>query len=981
MSWNDRRARRQPRGRWLTSASAVPRAVAGLVLAISLAVPVVGAPAALASPARGSARAPARMQAVKATATEGAALVRAYVNARGLPRAAVAGIRKGSLRVAADAATGTWWAMASFDPAADASARVKTGFQDGADTAVFTRTGSDAWRLTHITGAPFACSSAIPAAARSAWHLTRPASCSTTPAAARRAALRARAALPTRARAAAAAGTSLSSQIASIALNEVGVSVTPAETSFGSLDCDPFTTMDGPPTPNADGCGVNSSFNVVNENEEWCSDFAKWVWQQAGVTADINTLNAGANSFYAWGLQQGESLPVDSSSPAVGDAVVFYPAGTITSTTSADHVGLVTAVNSNGTINMANGDFLGSTNIGVQYNTSINLSTWAAQTWGSGEQWVFVAPPTAAQQAAPTASITAAANAVAGTSIPLTATASEPGGTISSYLWTFGDGVTASGSSVSHDFGDPGLYTVAMTATSSLGTATTTTWNIDVVSPSSAVASTQSDQVWYTSTPLIQDVYAGSSSAGVSEEAWDGASWLDQSLPGSVSGNATAALNYPAADDALVPYVFFRGSGGTLAQTTGGDGAWTTSTLAGTPESGSALVATTVNDAGSARGASPEVFYFASGGTPSESSDVGGSWTTSTLPGPAAGYAASLALADATTGGTPSQLLFYTDGGELTVTSSGSAGWQTQQVNSPTGVASGTPLAALTSGPGGLTVSVFFVDADGQVAQATSAVGSGTWAVSELPGPAASTNGLTASNYQLANGSTSAEVFYIDTSGQPVEDSLSGTTWQSATLPGTATGLLGAAAFPAAGGPQQLFLADGSALIEDSATTSGGSWTASSLPGTPVTYAGRILLYAATSADYANAQAGASAAGLPQAQVTDNFDVAWAATLSGDYLVIAIGTAAVDALYVNDCGWSNPSGDDLGTTPFYYYVAPYYGLPGTDAFVNATAASSSKAVAAATDATYYALNDKLPSGVKSMPTLTGPDYECEGSPS
>jgi hypothetical protein len=97
--------------------------------------------------------------------------------------------------------------------------------------------------------------------------------------------------------------------------------------------------------------------------------------------------------------------------------------------------------------------------------------------------------------------------------------------------------------------------------------------------------------------------------------------------------------------------------------------------------------------------------------------------------------------------------------------------------------------------------------------------------------------------------------------------------------------------------------------------------------------------------------------------------------------VIAIGTAAVDALYVNDCGWPNPSGDDLGTTPFYYYVAPYYGLAGTDAFVNATAASSSKAVAAATDATYYALNDKLPSGVKSMPTLSGPNYECEGSPS
>jgi hypothetical protein len=38
-------------------------------------------------------------------------------------------------------------------------------------------------------------------------------------------------------------------------------------------------------------------------------------------------------------------------------------------------------------------------------------------------------------------------------------------------------------------------------------------------------------------------------------------------------------------------------------------------------------------------------------------------------------------------------------------------------------------------------------------------------------------------------------------------------------------------------------------------------------------------------------------------------------------------------------------------------------------------------VAAATDATYYALNDELPSGVTSMPTLSGPDDECEGSSS
>ena len=80
-------------------------------------------------------------------------------------------------------------------------------------------------------------------------------------------------------------------------------------------------------------------FRVEDENEAWCSDFAKWVWQRAGVTADVNTLNAGSASFYDWGLDQGETMPVDGGTPAAGDAIVFFPPGTITTrptpTTSA----------------------------------------------------------------------------------------------------------------------------------------------------------------------------------------------------------------------------------------------------------------------------------------------------------------------------------------------------------------------------------------------------------------------------------------------------------------------------------------------------------------------------------------------------------------------------------------------------------------------------------------------------------------------
>jgi hypothetical protein len=57
---------------------------------------------------------------------------------------------------------------------------------------------------------------------------------------------------------------------------------------------------------------------------------------------------------------------------------------------------------------------------------------------------------------------------------------------------------------------------------------------------------------------------------------------------------------------------------------------------------------------------------------------------------------------------------------------------------------------------------------------------------------------------------------------------------------------------------------------------------------------------------------------------------------------------------------------------------PFYGLPGADAFVNATDATASQAVAAATDATYYAIHDELPPGVTSIPALAGPTTCAKG---
>ncbi|MFJ1754748.1 CHAP domain-containing protein [Kitasatospora sp. NPDC088134] len=125
---------------------------------------------------------------------------------------------------------------------------------------------------------------------------------------------------------------------------------TPASASVG-------TTVIGIAAANLGntGSGQNSAggygyYNSANEN--WCADFAKWVWAQDGV--DVSGLDARAASFaeYRGGL---------SSTPHVGDAVVFEYNGA----GWAQHVALVASVNSDGTIGTIGGNQSGVVSRGV----------------------------------------------------------------------------------------------------------------------------------------------------------------------------------------------------------------------------------------------------------------------------------------------------------------------------------------------------------------------------------------------------------------------------------------------------------------------------------------------------------------------------------------------------------------------------------------------------------------------------------------
>jgi hypothetical protein len=980
--------------------------------ALSLALPAL---ASLAVVSALTAVPAAAAQAASSPATSTAAvLTGAFEAARHIPGADVDGIRAGTLHVGS--AAGREWAIASFTPSRPAMQKAGTAFQDGAATGVFTRTDGR-WRLVQ-TGL-YGCGAGLPAALKKSWHLGDPAACTASVTGQRSAAQRALAALPASARAAAtAAGTAKAAAtaktatpadtgtakfgptIAAIALSQVGVDDAPVVTNFNGVDCDPYTTMVAGFSADSDGCGYNSQFGVENENETWCSDFNKWVWEQAGITAELNTINAGAVSYYDWAVGQGQSPQLDTGTPQAGDSIVFFSPGNFPD--FADHVGIVTSVSSDGTIDMVNGDFAATPDVHVEYDTGItSLSAFAASVEGPGEQWAIVTPPVTAQQPRPAGLISGPSVAVAGTTGSFHAAGIVPGGSVTGYYWTFGDGRTtnATGAGVTHYFSEAGTYTVSVTLTASSGTAVTLVRNIRVLAPSSAVASAPYDGIYYDPLPILQYTFTRSA-GGLAVDSWDGGAWLQLAVPGdpSATGNF-ATLAYPDAGnaDAMTPHAYYRAADGSLAQTYQSTSGWVSQELPGQPVAGGTIVATTTVSGG------PAVFFVDTAGNLAESVPGSGGWTSRQLLTSAPPVSpASLTLAD-TAGGT--EIFAVGPAGTIRVFWSDDSAWTSHGL--PARTTTGGSLAAMTTPDG--HAAVFYTGADGGLAEATGTgpTPAGAWEVADLPATPAAASELAATAYLLPSaipatpgdfpgqpGSTTSstiaaplgtEAFYLTSSGSPAVAYDDGTGWQTATLPGTATGIVAATAYQVEEEPSDLFLSGPGGLTEETTgARSGdpsGTWTSLTLPDTPATWANQIVLYAADAGDAVAAQAAAVAAGLPASQVTTSFATAWADTLSGQYLVLAVGSPAVAALYFDVCGWANPSALPAGSTPFFYYLGPLNTLPGADAFVDAASDTAADTRALATDLARYALTGTLPAGVTSLPAAVGPPYACVGSPS
>jgi CHAP domain len=124
-----------------------------------------------------------------------------------------------------------------------------------------------------------------------------------------------------------AAGATLGNKIATVAESQVGYGDSPSGT-----ECNKYSAYWG---SGSASCGTTG-----NLSEEWCADFAAWVWRQAGVSFTWGSdLNAGAASFYSFATAHGTWHWAGSGyTPQPGDAAVY---GLNAGGTYAAHVAIV----------------------------------------------------------------------------------------------------------------------------------------------------------------------------------------------------------------------------------------------------------------------------------------------------------------------------------------------------------------------------------------------------------------------------------------------------------------------------------------------------------------------------------------------------------------------------------------------------------------------------------------------------------------
>ena len=123
---------------------------------------------------------------------------------------------------------------------------------------------------------------------------------------------------------------SLGQRIVAVAESQLGYTTNPSDTY-----CNKYSAYFD---AGASDCGISDLA------EQWCADFAAWVWLKSGALVTYQfvngDINASAASFYEWGVRHGTWHPVGSGYvPRPGDVAVY---GLDTGTLIASHVAVVT---------------------------------------------------------------------------------------------------------------------------------------------------------------------------------------------------------------------------------------------------------------------------------------------------------------------------------------------------------------------------------------------------------------------------------------------------------------------------------------------------------------------------------------------------------------------------------------------------------------------------------------------------------------
>lgn len=141
-----------------------------------------------------------------------------------------------------------------------------------------------------------------------------------------------------------------------------------------------------------------------------------------------------------------------------------------------------------------------------------------------------------------------------------------------------------------------------------------------------------------------------------------------------------------------------------------------------------------------------------------------------------------------------------------------------------------------------------------------------------------------------------------------------------------------------------------------------------------------IVLYAADQGSKTVAAKIAHSLALPAGDLTGTFVTAWNDLAGGQHLLLAVGQAALNALYYNPCGWSNPAGTGAGSTPFSYTGEPLRQPPGANLFENSSGSNTAHTTQLTADLAHYALAGTLPDEGTLPPGPTTPTQICLGSP-